>query len=153
MTTLGPMRTPALILHSVVRKLRTEAPIADQWPPPPHSRSHRAHWLGWLREYDGSGFYIRKVPKNPRPMGFIYAHIHCAPMLLWSAEVAGVRTAQVHKADRTLRRLVRDGLHDSNPACGRAVRAIIPWTDIETALIRAGHLDKDGRVVRSSHQR
>ena len=129
------MRTPALILHSVVRKLRTEAPIADQWP------------------HDGSGYYIRKVPKNPRPMGFIYAHIHCAPMLLWLAEVAGVRTAQVHKADRTLRRLVRDGLHDSNPACGRAVRAIIPWTDIEAALIRAGHLDKDGRVVRSSHQR
>jgi hypothetical protein len=42
-------------------------------------------------------------------MAFIYAHIHCAPMLLWLAEAAGVRTALVREADHALCRLVRDG--------------------------------------------
>jgi hypothetical protein len=71
-------------------------------------------------------------------MAFIYAHIHCAPMLLWLAEAADVRTALVREADRALRRLVRDGLHDSNPLSGLTVRAIIPWVVVEAALIQAG---------------
>ena len=62
-----------------------------------HSSSHRAHWLGWLQEYDGKGFYNRKVPKKPRSLAYIYGHIHCAPMLLWLAEVAGVPKAQVRE--------------------------------------------------------
>jgi hypothetical protein len=78
-------------------------------------------------------------------MGFIYAHIHCAPMLLWLAEAADVRTALVHEADRALRRLVRDGFHDSNPRCGLAVRAIIPWVVVEAALIQAGHLHRPAK--------
>jgi hypothetical protein len=85
------MRTPALVLRSAVLKMISEAPIADRWPPPSHSPSHRAHWLGWLQEYDGPGYYNRKVPRKPRSFGYIYGHIHCAPMLLWLAEVAGVR--------------------------------------------------------------
>ena len=127
------MRTPARTLRAIL-KLTCETPIADLWPPPLHSPSHRAHWFGWLQEYDGSGYYNRRVPKSPRSMGFIYAHIHCAPMLLWLAEAADVRTALVHEADRALRRLVRDGFHDSNPRCGLAVRAIIPWVVVEAAL-------------------
>jgi len=76
------MRTPARTLRAIL-KLTCETPIADLWPPPLHSPSHRAHWFGWLQEYDGSGYYNRRVPKSPRSMAFIYTHIHCAPMLLW----------------------------------------------------------------------
>jgi hypothetical protein len=135
-----PMRTPAQVLRSAIQKLPLETPIAGRWRPPSHYPSHQAHWIGWLQEYDGPGYYNRKVPKKPRSMPYIYAHIHCAPMLLWLAEAAGVRTSQLRKADGALRRLVRDGLHDSNPACGRAVRSIIPWREIEAALIEAGLL-------------
>jgi len=63
-------------------------------------------------------------------------------------EVAGVRSEQLRKADRTLRRLVRGGLHDSNPTCGKAVREIIAWADIEAALVRAGYLDSPGLALR-----
>jgi hypothetical protein len=61
-------------------------------------------------------------------------------MLLWLAEVAGVPKPQVRDADRALRRLVRLGLPDSNPRCGMAVRSIIPWRDVEAALLEAGYL-------------
>ena len=78
-------------------------------------------------------------------MPYIYAHIHCAPMLLWLAEAAGAPSAQLRKADRALRRLVRDGLHDSSPRCGSAVRAIIPWVVVEAALIQARHLHRPAK--------
>jgi hypothetical protein len=51
-------------------------------------------------------------------MAYIYGHIHCAPMLLWLAEVAGVPKGQVRDADRALRALVHSGVPDSNPRCG-----------------------------------
>jgi hypothetical protein len=137
------MQTPARTLRSAILKLSSETPIADRWRPPPHSPSHRAHWLGWLQEYDGSGYYNRKAPEKPRSMAYIYARIHCAPMLLWLAEAAGVRTPQLREADRTLRRLVQDGLHDSNPRCGMAVRSIIPWRDVEAVLIQARLLNEN----------
>ena len=87
------------------------------------------------------------VPKKPRSIAYIYGHIHCAPMLLWLAEVAGVRRSQLRRADRALRCLVQAGLPDSNPGCGMAVRSIIPWRDVEAALIEAGHIEKDTRVA------
>ena len=64
-------------------------------------------------------------------------------MLLWLAEVAGVRNAQVREADRALRDLVQLGLPDSSPRCGITVRTIIPWRDVEAALIEAGYLSED----------
>jgi hypothetical protein len=137
------MLTPALVLRSAILKLPSIAPIADRWPAPPHSSSHRYHWLGWLSEYDGPGYYNRTVPKEPRSMAYIYTHIHCAPMLLWLAEVAGVRNAQVREADRALRDLVQLGLPNSSPRCGITVCTIIPWRDVEAALIEAGYLNED----------
>lgn len=136
------MLRPALMLRSAILKLPAKAPIADRWPPPSHSRSHRDHWLGWLSDYDGPGFYNRIIPKDPRSMAYIYGHVHCAPMLLWLAEVAGVPKAQVRDADRALRALVELGLSDSNPRCGMAVRSIIPWRVVEAALLEARHLER-----------
>ena len=86
-------------------------------------------------------------------MAFIYAHIHCAPMLLWLAEAADVRTALVREADRALRRLVRDGLHDSNPRSGLTVRAIIPWVVVEAALIPGRTPPPAGKACRRYRDR
>jgi hypothetical protein len=87
-----PMRTPARTFRSAIQKLPLEASIAGRWPPPAHYKSHQAHLVGWLEEYDGPGYYKRKVLRVPRSMRYIYAHIHWAPMLLWLAEAAGVRS-------------------------------------------------------------
>lgn len=128
--------TPAMMLRRTIRRLPVSQPLADLWPT--HYPSHRVHWLGWLEEYDGPGFYHRRVPKEPRSMAYIYGHIHCGPMLLWLAEAAGVRKYQVMKAHRMMRGMVKGGLHHSNPGIGVAFRQIICWGDVLTALIAKG---------------
>src|SRR5450432_2357821 len=59
-------------------------------------KSQKQHWLGWLREYDGPGFYGRKNWK--RSAEFVFNHICCPPMVLWLGEAAGVPKPIVLKA-------------------------------------------------------
>jgi hypothetical protein len=68
------MRTPARTLRSAIQKLPLETSVAGRWPPPAHCKSHQAHWVGWLGEYDGPGYYKRKATAVPRSMRYIYAH-------------------------------------------------------------------------------
>ncbi len=50
--------------------------------------SQKEHWIGWLEEYNGAGYYNRK--DNNRDAKYIFNHINCPPMLLWLCEVSGV---------------------------------------------------------------
>lgn len=106
----------------------------------PSSATHRAHWVGWLDEYDGPGYYNRRVPKTPRSMAYIYGHIHCAPMLLWLAEAAGVPRRSIATANAAMTRLTTSGLSDSHPRTSTAVRKIIPWSSVHLALVERGLL-------------
>jgi hypothetical protein len=60
-------------------------------------RSQKEHWLGWLSEYGGPGFYGRKTTSR-RSAEFAYNHIVCPPMILWLAEAAGVQRLLVLRA-------------------------------------------------------
>ncbi len=51
-------------------------------------RSQKKHWLGWLSEYDGPGYYGRK--NWCRSAEFVYNRVVCPPMVLWLAETAGI---------------------------------------------------------------
>ena len=135
--------TPALALRHAVLCLPIHTRLADRWPPPEHSASHRSHWSGWLADYDGPGYYNRRVPKVPRSMAYIYGHIHCAPMLLWLAEAAGVPAGAVREADGVLRALTGQGLSESHPRAGIAVRKVLPWSLVEAALVRRGLIEAD----------
>jgi hypothetical protein len=130
--------TPARTLHRAVTKLPESTPLADRWPVPKHSDSHKEHWQGWLWQYDGPGYYNRRIPKTPRSMAYIFGHVHCSPMLLWLAEAAGVDKRLVREADRVMRRLVDAGLSDSNPKTANAFRKIIGWSLVEAALTKRG---------------
>jgi hypothetical protein len=59
-------------------------------------RSQKEHWLGWLSEYDGPGYYGRKNPD--RSAEFVYNHINCAPMVLWLGEASGISIAKLRAA-------------------------------------------------------
>lgn len=132
--------TPAKALLAAVRRLPIKTPVAGRWSPPPSSATHRAHWVGWLDEYDGPGYYNRRVLKTPRSMAYIYGHIHCAPMLLWLAEAAGVPRRSIATANAAMTRLTTSGLSDSHPRTSTAVRKIIPWSSVHLALVERGLL-------------
>src|SRR5665213_1631268 len=84
-------------------------------------KSQKEHWLGWLSEYDGPGFYGRKT-KRRRSAEFAYNHIVCPPMVLWLGEAAGVARSLVMKAKRIA--LVAPL---SLPSKSSAIRSIVPW--------------------------
>ena len=83
---IGKKMTRVELLR-LIRRLPEGAPTTDAWWSPATSRiPNKRHWVGWLEEYDGPGFYNRKRPSADRDAQFIYNHLHCPPMLCWLAE-------------------------------------------------------------------
>jgi hypothetical protein len=94
--------------------------------------SQKQHWIGWLSEYHGSGYYGRKT-KISRQADFVYRHIVCPPMLLWLAEASGVSKTKILAAKRSALTASR-----SLPSMSAAIRKIIPWQAIEVQLRAPG---------------
>ena len=90
--------------------------------------SQKQHWLAWLKEYDGPGFYDRA--RWDRSAQFIYNHVQCAPMLLWLAEAAGHPSRALRQVKRLA--LETDGRGAAQSA---AVRRVVPWPALETRLV------------------
>ena len=63
----------------------------------PWYKSQKEHWLGWLGDYDGPGFYQRKTHAG-RDAKYIYNHIMCSPMLLYLPEALGGSTELIRNA-------------------------------------------------------
>jgi hypothetical protein len=96
------------------------------------------HWLGWLREQDGPGYYGRK--NWNRSAEFVYNHINNPKMLIYLAEAAGIRKSVVHKA-------VRSALAcRTMAAMTGTIRVLLPWPLVERALL-------DRRLSRSQAAR
>jgi hypothetical protein len=91
-------------------------------------KSQKEHWLGWLSEYDGPGFYNRKV-NGDRSAEYSYNHIVCPPMVLWLAEASGVEKSLVTVAKRTALKAPA-----SLPSMSAAIRKVVTWAIIERAL-------------------
>jgi hypothetical protein len=89
--------------------------------------SQQQHWIGWLSEYGGPGYYGRK--RWDRDAKFVYNHVGCPPMLLWLAEASGVSKP---KLDEAVRIALRRGQTLSG-ACA-AIRRVIAWKDVEEKL-------------------
>lgn len=96
------------------------------------------HWLGWLREQDGPGYYDRKTWN--RSAEFVYNHINNPKMLIYLAEAAGVRKSIIRKA-------IRSALAcRTMAAMTGAIRVLLPWSVVERALC-------DRRLSRSQASR
>ncbi|MBY0538410.1 hypothetical protein K2P47_03355 [Patescibacteria group bacterium] len=88
----------------------------------------KKHWVGWLSEYSGPGYYNRKdtgVSMAKR----VYNRINCPPMLIWLAEASGIQSKQIKQA--TLAAL---DAKKSFPSQCSAIRQTIPWEVIEAKL-------------------
>ena len=90
-------------------------------------KSQKEHWLGWLSEYDGPGFYGRKTAS--RSAEYAYNHIVCPPMVLWLGEASGVDKPLVAAAKRAALKAPA-----SLPSKSAAIRKVVPWMIIEVAL-------------------
>jgi hypothetical protein len=126
-------------LAAKIRKLRETVPMTTEFERVLTRReiwsssrawyaSQKQHWLGWLSEYRGSGYYGRK--NFHRSAEFVYNHIVCPPMVLWLAEASGVPKLKVADA--------KDAALSSRTlqAQSAAIRKIIPWEMIEVRLDR-----------------
>jgi len=95
-------------------------------------RTQREHWLGWLSEYDGPGYYGRATVVG-RSARYAYNHVQCPGMLLWLAEAAGVPAPMLREA--------ADAVLTAGPGPARqcaALRRVIAWDAVE-ARLAAGH--------------
>lgn len=93
--------------------------------------SQKEHWLRWLAEYDGPGYYGRKE-KHPSAK-FTYNLIVCPPMVLWLGELSGVQRTKVLEAKQAA--LAAGAFL---PALSAAIRKTIPWERIESRLKKQG---------------
>ena len=126
-------------LRNKIAKLRVTAPVTESYSRALEDRdiwssagvwyrSQKEHWLGWLEEYDGPGFYGRKT-QGGRTAEFVYNHINCPPMLLWLAEASGVPKKDLLAARRSA--LVGPAKRGSHCAL---IRKAIPWAVVEARL-------------------
>jgi hypothetical protein len=95
----------------------------------PWYKSQKEHWLGWLKNYDGPGFYKRKTHSG-RDAKYIYNHIMCSPMLLYLPEALGIDSALIQKAFETVTLANEPSMARQ---CGM-IRKIIPFKLLESRL-------------------
>jgi hypothetical protein len=130
-------------LRSKISKLRIPAPVTESYAKALIARgiwsdkevwysSQKEHWMGWLSEYDGPGFYGRKSWSG-RTAEFAYNHIGCPPMVMWLAEAAGIPKKDLF----TAKRFALAGARNRNSHCA-LIRKAVPWPAIEERLRATG---------------
>jgi hypothetical protein len=109
--------------------LPDRASICDSyWPTDELYKPNKQHWIGWLSEYAGPGYYGRK--NSDRSAKFIYNHINSPPMLLWLNESARVSKELVRAACR-----VQAATQNGTSACS-LIRRVLPWELVEGSLLK-----------------
>lgn len=111
-------------LIAALRHLPSDEPTVQ---PGVWYKTQKEHWLGWLKEYDGPGYYSR-VPDMNRTAEYAYNHIVEPKMLLYLLGAAGVDAKLVTAATRAVRRS-RTMMEKS-----AAIRRLVPWRVIAARL-------------------
>lgn len=107
-----------------IEKLPSDEPFIE---PGKQYRTQKAHWLGWLRGYAGSGAYGR-VTSQKRDAKFAYNQIVEPKMLVWLIEASGT-SPELLDAVRSLLDMPGSVQHTS-----AAIRKLVPWADVASQL-------------------
>jgi hypothetical protein len=115
-------------LAAKIRKLRPRLPITTEferalakqgtWSSRDTSyTTQKEHWLGWLSEYNGPGYYGRK--NSCRSAEFVYNHIVCPPMVLWLLAVLPLKIFTLAHASSNVPSTVKcsSEVRPFSPAC------------------------------------
>lgn len=89
--------------------------------------SQKEHWLGWLKDYRGPGYYGRKT-WDVVAEG-VYNRVVNPAMLVWLADAAGVPAPDVTRAAKA----ALDGGSTMMQQSG-SIRRVVPWRMIEERL-------------------
>ena len=89
--------------------------------------NQREHWLGWLKEYDGPGYYGRANWEVDARS--VYNRVGNPAMVLWLGEATGIPTSTVKKAESVAMKL-----RGSFPRQCGAIRSQITWDMIEERI-------------------
>jgi hypothetical protein len=92
--------------------------------------THKDHWVGWLSEYDGPGFYGRN-DWNVDARG-VYQRLNCGPMIVWLNEAAGERPALIRA---TIREMTLRGSGRAQTEA-KIARAHHPWERAAALLFK-----------------
>lgn len=93
----------------------------------PWYNNHKEHWLNWLKEYDGPGYYGRQTWNVSAEN--VYNRVVNPSMVLWLGEAAGVPKKQVREACNAA--LTADATMAAQSA---AIRKVISWSKIREQL-------------------
>lgn len=119
-TTLSPSMNATNAFSAAVKKREG---VKQRESKTPWYATQKEHWLGWLGEIDGPGFYGRKT--SPKTAAAVYAKIVNPQMLLWLVEASGIDTAAAVTA--ALEKTTMSGM-------AGAIRRAVPWPAVEVAL-------------------
>ena len=123
-------------LTKKIRRLPARLPLTDEFNlisgncdlPGVKHQTQKQHWLGWLSEYDGPGYYGRKTRTSSAEI--VYNRLVCPYMLLWLAEASGLPKSKVLAAKRASSK----STGSSFAAQSAAIRRIVPWVEIANQL-------------------
>ena len=118
-----PRKSIAAFIKAI-EKLPSDEPVVT---PGKWYRTQKEHWLGWLREYEGPGYYGR-LPTTRRSARRAYMRIGEPKMLLWLIDAAGLG-AQLPVAARTPRQTSGEMRKQA-----ASIRQRVPWEVIASAL-------------------
>ncbi len=142
----GFIKTPQQLRRAIAR-LSPYSPITEkftvQWaklgskcgqlpPKKPWWKTQQEHWLGWLKGWNGPGYYGRKDWNHSAE--FVYNHIVNPGMLIYLIEGAKVHENHIRKAIRTALANA-----SSMASMSSAIRRIIPWWIVEHNLLLLRH--------------
>ena len=104
------------------RLAETTASLRRSW-----YENQREHWLGWLKEYDGPGYYGRENWEVDARS--VYNRVGNPAMVLWLGEASGISTTIVKNAAADAMKL-----RGSFPRQCGAIRSLITWDMIEDRI-------------------
>lgn len=116
-------------MRDLISRLSDTDRYAERWPViwDGSGRTQKEHWLGWLDDYDGPGYYNRC--DWDRDARFVYNHIQCPHMIIWLGEACGLPQAVLERAFHA----ACDAGPNPASQCA-AARRIICWDDIAARL-------------------
>lgn len=118
---------PIATLMDAIRQLPADPPVQSGTG----YETDKEHWLVWLAEYDGPGYYGRKTPQR-RDARYAYNHLQNWHMLEWLIRAAGADAA----TNRAVRAAARRGTRPSEQAA--AIRRVVPWERVAAMLWSGG---------------